>query len=1055
MKITQFARWAGLSDRASRRLSCAAALALLTLSQATAQVNSIETAVPNDISDQRSNAWALTNATVVVRPGERRDNATLLIREGRVVGVERGNTVPAGYVEMDMSGRFIYPGLIELDSSYGLPEPAERAAFSFNSPEVMSAQTTGAYSPNDAIRSQHRAAEHFKADNKAAKKLREAGFSAALTHHHDGIARGTGALVLLGDSDDNQLVVDANASAHYSLDKGSSKQSYPISIMGSMALLRQTYLDAAWYAKQTPKPFTDQSLDGWLSTQQLPQFFDARRNWLTTLRADKVGDEFDVQYVIRTAGDSYQRLDAIKSTRAALVVPLDFPEAPKVSDPYRADQVSTATLKHWELAPTNPARLATADIEFALTGADNKSFWPNLRKAIKHGLSEQDALAALTTIPAKLLRQDRLGSLGAGSIANFLVTSGELFDADTVMEENWIGGQRFQLKPHAEDHAGFYQLSVGDRAFPLTVSGKPGTHSAKLAEPKQKSAMADGSKTTVDLTSEGFEADAEQDGSGQSKAITVKLTIDGQRVTLSFTPAGDTAPIRLSGWIGTTGWQGRGQLGDGRWVDWVAKRPQADFADTREEASETAQPTDSESDSVLGKVTYPFAAYGRTDAPQQETLLFRGATVWTNEDEGILSNTDVLVRNGKIARIGQNLPSGNARIIEAAGLHLTAGIIDEHSHIALNSVNDVAVNSGMVRMGDVINSEDVNIYRNLAGGVTAAQLLHGSANPIGGQSALIKMRWGSTPEEMKIAGADGFIKFALGENVKRSANSQSVRYPQTRMGVEQVYRDTFARARDYAADRDRNKRRDLALDAMVEILNQQRFISCHSYVQSEINMLMKVAEDFDFNVSTFTHILEGYKVADKMAAHGVGGSTFADWWAYKWEVRYAIPYNPALMAQAGVTVAINSDSAEMSRRLNQEAAKSVKYGDMSEEDAWKMVTLNPAKLLRLDDRMGSIKVGKDADLVLWTDNPLSIYSQADTTLVDGKVMFSRETDRLARENLRSERARLIAKALAGEGNGGGGGSGKDRRMASAVAVEQQWHCDSLHGFEYLSELHAH
>jgi imidazolonepropionase-like amidohydrolase len=311
-------------------------------------------------------------------------------------------------------------------------------------------------------------------------------------------------------------------------------------------------------------------------------------------------------------------------------------------------------------------------------------------------------------------------------------------------------------------------------------------------------------------------------------------------------------------------------------------------------------------------------------------------------------------------------------------------------------------------------------------------LLHGSANPVGGQSALIKFRWGSSPEEMKIEGADEYIKFALGENVKQSnwGDLNTIRFPQTRMGVEQVYVDAFNEAQKYDAEWKKYNglskkekagatppRRDLQLEALAEIINKKRFITCHSYVQSEINMLMKVAERFGFTVNTFTHILEGYKVADKMAEHGVGGSTFSDWWAYKYEVREAIPYNAAIMANAGVTVAINSDDGEMARRLNQEAAKTIKYGDMSEIEAMKMVTINPAKLLHLDDRMGSLKVGKDADIVVWTDHPLSVYAKAQMTLVDGRVYFDREKDMELRDKIREERIRIINKMKGAKKNG--------------------------------------
>lgn len=445
------------------------------------------------------------------------------------------------------------------------------------------------------------------------------------------------------------------------------------------------------------------------------------------------------------------------------------------------------------------------------------------------------------------------------------------------------------------------------------------------------------------------------------------------------------------------------------------------------EAEETGSGSD-ELAELPSPVLYPFSAYGRQAVPEQQDFLVRGATVWTNEDEGVVV-TDVLVLDGRIAEVGDDLSAGGTPIIEAAGKHLTPGIIDEHSHIALFNINEGQANSSMVRMKDVVNSENINIYRNLAGGVVAAQLLHGSANPIGGQSAIIKMRWGGSAQDLLIEEADEFIKFALGENVKRSRNPASIRYPQTRMGVEQVFVNAFSQAQEYERAWDeynslsrtqrRNAvqpRRDLVKETMLEILKGERFVTSHSYVQSEINMLMHIADNFDFNINTFTHILEGYKVADKMAQHGAGGSTFSDWWGYKWEVRYAIPYNAALMQQAGVVVALNSDDAEMSRRLNQEAAKAVKYGNVSEVDALKMVTLNPAILLHLDDRMGSIREGKDADLVLWSDHPLSVYAVAETTWIEGAPYYDREEDMLLRQRIASERARIIASVARDETN---------------------------------------
>ncbi|NQX92194.1 MAG: amidohydrolase family protein, partial [Flavobacteriales bacterium] len=354
--------------------------------------------------------------------------------------------------------------------------------------------------------------------------------------------------------------------------------------------------------------------------------------------------------------------------------------------------------------------------------------------------------------------------------------------------------------------------------------------------------------------------------------------------------------------------------------------------------------------------------------------------------------------------------------LDAKGKDVTPGIIDEHSHIAITrGVNEgTQASSAEVSIQHSVNSEDINIYRQLSGGVTTSQLLHGSANPIGGQSAIIKLRWGMSPQEMLFDEAAPFIKFALGENVKQSnwGDYQRQRFPQTRMGVEQVFYDHFVRAREYGeawekyntamANLTRKQKRkkefptaprvDLELQTLWEILERERFISCHSYRQDEINMLMHVADSMGFTLNTFTHILEGYKLADKMAEHGAGGSTFSDWWAYKFEVKDAIPYNGAIMWEQGVVTAYNSDDAEMARRLNQEAAKAHKYGGVPQEEALKFVTLNPAKLLHIDHLVGSLKVGKHADLVIWSDNPLSIYAKAEQTFVDGRRFWDVNKD---------------------------------------------------------------
>ncbi|MFM6913796.1 MAG: amidohydrolase family protein, partial [Aquirufa sp.] len=506
-------------------------------------------------------------------------------------------------------------------------------------------------------------------------------------------------------------------------------------------------------------------------------------------------------------------------------------------------------------------------------------------------------------------------------------------------------------------------------------------------------------------------------------------------INLSFSSKADKGKrTRLSGTFGDANFTGTGQLANGDWISWKATASAA--ADT------VAKKAGKNEDKLeLGSVIYPFAGYGTPKPATAETILIKNATVWTNEKAGVLKDSDVLLKNGKIAAIGKGLKDPSARVIDGTGKHVTAGIIDEHSHIAgTGGINECSQSvTAEVRIQDVIDPDDIDIYRQLSGGVTSSHILHGSCNTIGGQTQLLKLRWGANAEGMKFANWDPFIKFALGENVKRSWNTSNPRFPDTRMGVEQVLMDAFTRARDYEKQGP-GKRIDLELETLVEILNHKRFITCHSYVQSEINAMMKVADHFGFTVNTFTHILEGYKVADIMAKHGANASTFSDWWSYKIEVTDAIPQNAYLMQKTGVNVAINSDDAEMARRLNQEAAKSVKYAGMSEEEALKMVTLNTAKMLHVADRVGSIKEGKDADIVVWSDNPLSIYAKSEHTIVDGAVVFDRAADLIRQAELKAEKQRLVQKMI-----GAKKGGASTRQATPSYKAENECEEDHHHG----------
>lgn len=965
---------------------------ILFIKVATAQ----QTFPVNGVNDERHLTYAFKNAKIFIDYKTVIDSATLLVRDGKVIGAGKNLKPSEGTVVYDLAGKYLYPSFIDIFSDYGIS--TEKKTGERKGPQFES-NTKGAYGWNQAIRPETEAAKIFVADDKKAEELRSVGFGAVLSQSKDGIARGSAVFVSTGSGSENELIIKDRAAACYSFDKGSSTQDYPGSLMGSIALLRQTYLDAQWYKDGGEALEYNISLDAWNKLQQLPQLFEVKDK-LSLLRADKIGDEYGIKYIIKGAGDEYKRINEIKATNDAIVIPLNFPEAYDLSDPYDALNITLEEMKNWESAPANASLVAHAKIPFSFTCADlkdKKDFLKNIRKAIEYGLSPEDALKACTQTPAELLGLSNVtGSLNNGMIANFIITSKNIFDKENVIYENWVQGKRYVVKNYGpDDLRGNYKLLIdSSQSLTLAVTGD--------ASLQQFSIMEDTLKTPVTFSFSQNQYNFQ---------FELKKNAPKGLVRLSGTVSNDN-PKTL---------KGTGQAGDGAWFSWTAEFTSAYKPEIKKDTAQKETPS-------AGDVLYPDMAYGFKKLPVAETVLIKNVTVWTNETEGTLQNTDVLIRDGKIAAIGKNMDASgikNVRVIEGAGKHLTAGIIDEHSHIAISGeVNECTQSvTAEVRIGDIVDNEDINIYRQLSGGVTTAHLLHGSCNPVGGQTQLIKLRWGRSPEEMKFAGADGFIKFALGENVKQSnwGDNNVTRYPQTRMGVEQVYMNAFTRAREYEESwkkyslavksnpKQLKPRKDIELETLVEILNAKRFITCHSYVQSEINMLMHVADSFHFRVNTFTHILEGYKVADKMKKHGAGGSSFADWWAYKFEVYEAIPYNGKIMHDMGLTVAYNSDDPEMARRLNQEAAKAVKYGGISEEEALKFVTLNPAKLLHIDNKVGSIKTGKDADLVLWNDNPLSIYARVLQTYIDGICYFDEQTDKQNREYIAAERARLISK----------------------------------------------
>jgi imidazolonepropionase-like amidohydrolase len=983
-----------------------------------------ETFPVNGVADKREGCYAFTNATIVKDAQTTLTNATMVIRDGKIIALgASGVAVPKDAVVIDCKDKYIYPSFVDIYTDYGVAAPAGAAGGGRggggggfgNTPPQITSNKTGPYGWNQALRPEVDASKQFAVDDAKAKTMREIGFGTVLSHVKDGIARGTGTVVTLATENENLIFVKEKASAHYSFSRGTSTQSYPSSMMGTIALLRQAYLDAQWYKNKPAKEGLNLSLQAWNDNQTLPQIFEADDKW-NDLRAYRIGKEFGVQYIIKAGGNEYQRIKEIADTKASYIVSLNFPQAMDVEDPNDARAVSLGDMKHWELAPTNPAAFEKANISFCLTTADlrdPKQFLTNLRKAIEMGLSETRAMEALTKTPATLLGvYDKVGSLETGKLANFLITSGPIFSSTTTILHNWVNGGKYAIKEDVwYDVKGMYNLSINTPAGPVNYSLD--VKSASLANVIGKD------------------------------TLTGRFTFDGKMVKLNFSPiparrpgggnagggfgggrggaaaAAPTGPqYRLSGVANGNNWNGTGEDTAGNKITWSAS-----FASAAITAATDSGRRRQAAPQKLAKVTFPFDGYGWEEAPKQEDILIKNATVWTSEKEGKLENTDVLLKGGKISKVGKGLSDAGAKVIDGTGKHVTAGIIDEHSHIAASSINEGGQSvTSEVRIADNLNPEDINIYRQLSGGVTSSHILHGSANTIGGQTQLIKLRWGSNDDDLKFKGSDGFIKFALGENVKRTTSTANNRFPDTRMGVEEVLNDAFARAKDYEAKMkaDPKTRRDLELDALVEIMNKKRYITCHSYVQSEITAALRVGDKYGFKFNTFTHILEGYKVADKMKAQGSSASTFSDWYYYKVEVTDAIAYNAAIMHKMGLNVCINSDDAEMARRLNQEAGKTVRYGGVTEEEALKMVTINPAKALHVDGTTGSIKAGKDADIVIWSDNPLSIYAKSEKTIVDGIVYFDREKDAEQRKKISAERFRLVQKMIGEKRTGGPG-----------------------------------
>ncbi|MBK9247280.1 MAG: amidohydrolase family protein [Ignavibacteria bacterium] len=946
---------------------------------------------------------AFTNLTIVPAPGKIITNGTIIIKNDKIESIGVGIAIPKGATIRDGKGLWIYAGFVEPYTDAGMNVKKARTGFPADSDEdeIEKPLPTGrgARYWNEAIKPEFRAVESISLDEKTAEEYRKLGFTTAHINSTDGIMRGLSAVALMKSGNANDIVIGSDIAEWMSFRKGNSRNAYPSAMMGSIALIRQAFMDADWYDKAqkaystNPKlktPETNLSLAALSKVveNKTPIIFETN-NEHTLFRAAKIAQEFNVNFMYVGSGQEYRRLAKVAALKPTIILPIAFPAVPDVTFVDRASDVSLSELKAWDAAPRNPAALDSVGVTFALTthGLKEKNdFWKNIRKSIEYGLSPDVALAALTTVPAQICGTSQtVGTLDAGKFANIVVADGNLFESGSI-QSVFVAGEEFtQSRPAEIDVRGTWKFNFdGLSELTFKIGGKADNPSV--------------------------------DGMKDSLKLPVKFSISGKNSTFSFETdtLGFEGMARFSGTMDSLQGRGKGWLPNGKELLWSARRDSAFTKKSEPETKKSSRPTLS--------ILQPNEPFGFEQFPPQQSVLLKNATVWTCGKAGILKQADVLISSGKISAVGQNLANKADITIDATGKHIAPGIIDEHSHIAIES----GVNEGThavtaeVRIGDVLEPDDISIYRQLAGGVTSSHLLHGSANPIGGQLQLIKLRWGADADEIKFQNFQGTIKFALGENVKQSnwGDRFTTRYPQTRMGVEEIMRDGFQAALEYekqlkAGDKGTALplRRDIQLETLLEIIRGKRFIHCHSYVQSEILMLIRLADEFGFKVNTFTHILEGYKVAKEMSVHGSGGSSFADWWDYKFEVYDAIPQNPAIMHEQGVTVAINSDDGEMARRLNQEAGKSVKYGGVSEEEALKFVTLNPAKLLKVDDRVGSIEVGKDADIVLWNGNPLSNFSRVEQTYVDGRKYFDRAVDEQLRIRDAKFRTHLEQRAI--------------------------------------------
>ena len=986
-----------------RAILCTMGLAAVLATGAGAQ-QATRTQPVEGMRDNGTGYHALVGARVVTAPGQVMDDATIVVRDGLIQAVGRGADAPAGARVWDLEGHTVYPGFIDAHADLGMdavPEGGDIGPTHWN-PQVRAWFSTTRNLQDDA-------------DRRAA--LRSQGFGTALVVPKQGIFRGTASLVSLGDEGVRDRVLRPDIAQAIGFQRSFELGgSYPNSAMGTIALMKQTLMDADWYERAWDAyessgraflpPETSEALAALEEATHgdQPVIFETGSEE-EYLRAHRLASEFGLEAWYRGNGLEYRLLDVLRGRGDPLIVPLDFPDAPDVGHPGAALDASLADLRHWYLAPTSAGQLAEAGVPFAITSDGLSSlneFLPNLRVAVARGLAADDALAALTTTPASWLGIDRThGTIAEGKVANLIVSDGDLFAEEATVRDVWVRGRVYGVtRPAQIDPRGSWEIASDDEwGFDAVLV---------LEGPLNRL------RGHLDIASMG----PELPGGARIELESASAVAETGRID-----------VRFNGEV--LGYQGMallsGSVRGDEFYGWTSLPNGADpsFRGARTEAFEG--PARGTVAMEVPEIDLPFIRpmmeYGRSSIPEQPAaVVVRNATVWTQGPQGLLEGADLLVRAGTVEAVGMDLDApGGAVEIDATGKHVTPGMIDPHIHSGVSAVNE----SGFaivpeVRMGDVVTHNNIWMYRQAAGGLTTAHIKHGSANPIGGENVFVKMRWGMLPEDLKLENAPRTVKFALGENPKRRQG----RYPDTRMGTREIIRDHFMAARDYEREWQRWEenqeglppRRDLRMEAILDILDQELLISSHGYRADEFLALVRLAEEFGFRVQTLQHGVEAYKIAPELAASGVAAVVWSDWGAFKLEAYDATVYNARILIEAGVVTSLHSDNSEIASRMNWEAGKLLRTG-LTPEQALSTVTNQAAEAVAIHDQVGSLEAGKDGDFVIWSGNPLSQFSRAEETWIDGRRYFSLEEDAAMRDRIEEERAQLIQAILSLEENG--------------------------------------